>query len=378
MSRQFHKTVIVFFLAVFSLCVYGQEHHDANSNETTAINAHASEEFSEGGKSLENEIQEDIEHHLADSHYFDIAHDKKTHTYYGFPLPVILVDNGIKIFMSSEFEHGEKIVEKAGNYYVLTHGKIYKTDAQGNLEYNEKHEILNEKPLDLSITKTVFSIILASLILILTFISVAKSYTKSALPKGMSSFIEPFVIYIRDEIAIPNIGKKNYKKYMGFLLTIFFFIWTLNVLGLTPFGINVTGNISITFTLALFTFLITNLSGNKHYWGHLFNPLGNNMPWFAKIPIYIILIPIEIVGLIVKPFSLLIRLYANITAGHIVMMSLIGLIFIFKNISIGSISFVLAVAISLIEFFVAMLQAYIFTMLSALYLGMAVEEHEEH
>ena len=165
---------------------------------------------------------------------------------------------------------------------------------------------------------------------------------------------------------------------MPFLLTVFFFIWFLNLFGLTPLGINVTGNIAVTFGLALLTFLITNLTGTKDYWLHIFDPLGGSMKWYAKIPLYIILIPIEVLGIFIKPFSLLIRLYANMQAGHIVLMSLIGLMFIFKSWLGSPLSFGLAFAISIIELLVALLQAYIFTMLSALYFGFAAEEHEHH
>ena len=163
---------------------------------------------------------------------------------------------------------------------------------------------------------------------------------------------------------------------MPFLLSVFFFIWILNMFGLTPLGVNVTGNIAFTFALAIMTFLITNFTGKKTYWLHIFDPLGNSMPWYAKIPLYIILIPIEILGIFIKPFSLLIRLYANMAAGHIVLMSLIGLIFIFQSWIGGTLSFALTFVIVLIKVLVALLQAYIFTMLSALYFGFASAEHE--
>jgi F-type H+-transporting ATPase subunit a len=188
--------------------------------------------------------------------------------------------------------------------------------------------------------------------------------------KGVGRFFEPIVLYIRDEIAIPNIGEKHYKQYMSYLLTLFFFIWFLNILGLTPLGINVTGNIAITFALALITFIITNVTAKKDYWLHIF--------WMPGVPkiMRLALAPIELLGVFIKPFSLMIRLYANISAGHIVLMSLIGLMFIFKNWFGSSLSFGLAFAISIIEVLVALLQAYIFTVLSALYFGFAVEEHE--
>ena len=211
----------------------------------------------------------------------------------------------------------------------------------------------------------------------LLFGGLARSYSKNdGIAKGAGRFFEPIILYIRDDIAIATIGEKRYKKYMPFLLTIFFFIWFLNMFGLTPLGVNVTGNIAITTALAILTFLLTNFTGTSDYWKHLFDPLGDSMPWIAKIPLYIILVPIEVLGLFIKPFSLLIRLYANMQAGHIVIMSLIGLMFIFKNWVGSTLSFGLAFAISIIEILVALLQAYIFTMLSALYFGFASEEHE--
>ena len=204
------------------------------------------------------------------------------------------------------------------------------------------------------------------------FRSLARSYSKNGnIAAGIGRFFEPIILYVRDDIAIPNIGKKHHGRYMSFLLTVFFFIWFLNLLGLTPLGINVTGNIAVTFGLALITFLLTNLTANKNYWAHIF--------WMPGVPVLmkIALIPIELLGVIIKPFSLLIRLYANMQAGHIVLMSLIGLMFIFNNWLGTSLSFALAFAISIIELLVALLQAYIFTMLSALYFGFAVEEHHD-
>ena len=203
------------------------------------------------------------------------------------------------------------------------------------------------------------------------FKGLAKSYkTNGQVAKGVGRFFEPIVLYVRDEIAIPNIGEKHYKKYMSFLLTLFFFIWFLNLLGLTTLGINVTGNIAVTFALAILTFIITNVTGKKDYWKHIF--------WMPGVPtvMKLALAPIELLGVFIKPFSLMIRLYANISAGHIVLMSLIALMFIFNNWLGSSLSFVLAFAISIIEILVALLQAYIFTVLSALYFGFAVEEHD--
>jgi len=334
-------------------------------------------------KDLKTEIKEYISHHLQDSHNFSLfsyTNDTGEHVYIGSSLPVILWDNGLKMFSSSKFHHGETIAEVDGNYYKLYHNKIYKTDAEGTINYDEDHHATNVKPIDFSITKNVVMIIFTGLLMLWLFTSLAKSYAKNnGVPTGMGRFFEPIVLYIRDDIARPNIGEKRYRKYMPFLLTIFFFIWFLNMFGLTPLGINVTGNIAITFSLAIMTFLITNLTGTKDYWMHQFNPLGDSLPWYGKIPLYIILVPIEMLGLIIKPFALLIRLYANMQAGHIVLMSLIGLMFIFKSWLGSPLSFALAFAISLIEILVALLQAYIFTMLSALYFGFASVEHEhEH
>ncbi|WP_422082691.1 F0F1 ATP synthase subunit A [Ulvibacterium sp.] len=333
-------------------------------------------------KDLKTEIKEYIQHHLLDSHDFSLfsyTKDNGEHVYVGLPLPVILWDNGLKVFSSSKFHHGEELAEVSGNYYRLYHGKIYRTDAQGTIDYDEEEHPTNIRPLDFSITKNVVMIFITGLLMFWLFTSLARSYAKNGgIPKGAGRFFEPIVLYIRDDIARPNIGEKHYKKYMPFLLTIFFFIWFLNIFGLTPLGINVTGNIAITFGLALLTFLITNFTGTKDYWKHLFDPLGDTMPWYAKIPLYIILVPIELLGLIIKPFSLLIRLYANMQAGHIVLMSLIGLMFLFKSWLGSPLSFALAFAISLIEVLVALLQAYIFTMLSALYFGFASEEHDHH
>ena len=331
---------------------------------------------------IKSEIKAYIDHHLLDSYDFALTSytdDNGKKVYWGFPLPVILWDDGLKVFSSSKFHHGETLAEVDGNYYKLYHNKIYKTDAQGVINYDAEHHPTNAKPLDFSITKNVVVIFLVGVLMFFLFRGLARSYAKNnGIPTGAGRFLEPIVLYIRDDIAVPNIGEKKYKKYMPYLLTVFFFIWIINMLGLTPLGVNVTNSISVTVALALITFFITNFTGTKDYWKHIFDPLGDSMPWIAKIPLYIILIPIEVLGIFIKPFSLLIRLYANIKAGHIVLMSLIGLMFIFKSWLGSPLSFGLAFAISLIELLVALLQAYIFTMLSALYFGFASEEHDHH
>ena len=319
-------------------------------------------------------INEYIKHHLQDSHDFVLWTNGKSGTHIGFPLPVIIWDDGLHVFSSSKFDHGHEVAESDGNFYMLNHGKIYKTDAAGNLEFDEEGHALNKKPLDFSITKNVVGMLIASLLMFLGFVSLAKNYNKNAVPTGIGRILEPLVIYVRDEIARPNIGPK-YEKYMVYLLTVFFYIWILNLMGLTPLGFNVTGNIAITVGLALITFIVVQFSGNKNYWKHIFWMPG------VPIPMKIILMPIEVLGMFTKPFALLIRLFANITAGHVVVMSLIALMITMKAsfgvVASTGMAFALAFFITIIELLVAFLQAYIFTMLSALFIGMAVEE-EHH
>ena len=196
---------------------------------------------------------------------------------------------------------------------------------------------------------------------------------KNNVPKGIAGFTEPLVLFVRDEIARPMIGETKYKKFMPFLLTVFFFIWINNIFGLIPVlnGANVSGNIAFTFTLAVITFIITTFSGNKSYWKHIFWMPG------VPVPMKIFLMPIELIGMFVKPISLMIRLFANITAGHVIVLALISLIFVFKSVFVAPVSVVFSLFITVIEIIVTAIQAYIFTILSALYFGMATEE-EHH
>jgi len=322
------------------------------------------------------EIKAYIQHHLKDSYDFGLfsyTSDSGEEKHVGFSLPVILWDNGLKVFSSSKFHHGETTAEVGGSYYKNYHGKIYKTDAQGIINYDDAHHVTNEKPLDFSITKNVVMIFMVFAIMFFMFSRMAKSYRKNGgIPKGMGRFLEPIVLYVRDEIARPNIGEKHYKRYMSYLLTVFFFVWIVNLFGLTPIGMNVTNNIAVTLCLALITYLITTFSGNKNYWKHIFWMPG------VPVPMKIILAPIELLGTFIKPFALMIRLYANITAGHVVLMSIVGMIFLFQNWIGSGLSFLLAFVLAILELLVAALQAYIFTVLSALYFGMAVEEHDNH
>ncbi len=317
------------------------------------------------------EYKEFKDHHLKDLHSFKLFKYKKKQStiYVSFPLPIIIYAEGrLDVFMSSNF-YDEKHKRKP----YVTNGIVYWIDS---------HEHINAKKttgeklkiIDFSITKNVVFIMLGAIIMLMVFIKMARSYKKNSIPNGVGRFFEPIVLYIRDDIARPNIGEKHYKRYMSFLLTVFFFIWFVNLFGLTPLGSNVTNSIAVTASLAVLTYVITTFSANKNYWGHIF--------WMPGVPtpMKIILAPIELLGTIIKPFSLMIRLYANMTAGHVVLMSILGLIFIFQNWLGGTLSFGLAFALALLELLVCILQAYIFTMLSALYFGAAVEEHhhEEH
>ncbi|QOG03117.1 F0F1 ATP synthase subunit A [Flavobacterium sp. MDT1-60] len=367
------RFILVALLACLPVISFANAEKDVAHTQTEAAHEAAAEGHHAEPTDVKSKIKAFVNHHVLDSHDFTLTQDDETGKYYGFSLPVIIWDNGLHVFSSSKFNHGHAVAESNGNYYVINHhdGKIYRTDATGTIIEDEKTgHPTNVRPLDFSITKTVVSIFAAALLMLWLFSSLAKSYAKNGgIASGAGRIFEPLVVYIRDEIAIPNIGEKHYRKYMSYLLTIFFFVLFLNIFGLTPLGINATGNLTITFSLAILTFLITNLTANKNYWGHIFW-----MPGVPK-PMRIILAPIELLGVFIKPFSLMIRLYANIFAGHIVLMSIIGLMFIFKSWIGSSLSFGLSFVLSILEILVAFLQAYIFTMLSALYFGSAVEEH---
>jgi F-type H+-transporting ATPase subunit a len=342
----------------------------------TTFLSFGNEQESHGKESSDKKSEVDayIQHHLKDSYDFNLfsyTTDSGEEKHVGFPLPVILWDNGLKVFSSSKFHHGEEVAEKGGDYYKLHHSKIYKVDGfEGEIIEDEHHHATNEKPLDFSITKNVALIFMVFAILFFMFSRMSKVYKRNnGMPKGMGRFLEPIVLYVRDEIAVPNIGEKHYKRYMSYLLTVFFFVWIVNLFGLVPIGMNVTNNIAVTLCLALITYIITTFSGNKNYWKHIFWMPG------VPVPMKIILAPIELLGTFIKPFALMIRLYANITAGHVVLMSIIGIAFLVKNWIGTPLSILLAFVLSILELLVAALQAYIFTVLSALYFGMAVEEH---
>lgn len=306
--------------------------------------------------------------HIADSHEWHLW-TKKDSSSVAIYLPVIVYskENGVHVFSSKHLAHGQEYkgfkLEEEGELK----GKIVSVSEAGVIDEENL-------PLDFSMTKTVIGMLSAALIGLFLFLSLARSYKKTGIshPKGIQSFLEPVVLFVRDDIAIPNLGHK-YEKYMPYLLTVFVFIIINNLMGLIPFpppfGANVTGNIAITFMLATCTFLVTQFSGNKAYWKHVFATPG--VP-FWLLPV---MIPVEIIGLFSKPFALMIRLFANITAGHIIVLSLICLIFIFDSLALAPVSIFFVIFMDCLELLVAFLQAYIFTLLSALFISMAVQEH---
>lgn len=298
--------------------------------------------------------------HISDSYEWKLWGEHKDAIY--IPLPIIIWDNGLKCFLSSEFlNNTHKIVQKHGTLYKLIKNNIYKIYYLNNRIYYQKIF------LDFSFTKNVTMILVSAIIIFLIFTTMKLFYRNNYINSwGLGKILEPILIFIRDEVAIPNIGYKKYHQYLPFLLTLFFFILFNNLLGLLPSAPNITGNINVTFVLALLTFLVININANQNYWKHIF--------WMPNVPVLVrlLLLPIELTGIFIKPITLCIRLFANITAGHIVILSFISLIFIFKNIFTAVIFIPFAFFVSLLEIFVAFLQAYIFTTLSALFIGMAV------
>lgn len=346
-----------------------------------AVPSIAQENHGEAAKTEENheekkegfDAQEVIFGHVLNAHEFhflDLPSGPVT-----IPLPVILYspERGLTSFMSSKFEHGHATYEG----YKLEDGNVVAVDANGNVDESVK-------VYDFSLTRNVVQMILALVILVWIMLTIAKRYNKgegvTSAPKGIQNLMEPVITFIRDEVAKPNLGHK-YEKYFPYLLTVFFFILINNILGLIPGTANVTGNIAFTAVLGVISFLVITFSGNKHYWGHIVNP---PVPFGIKF----IMVPVEILGIFTKPFALIIRLFANMLAGHIIIICLISLIFIFANISTGigwgfsPVSIAFASFIYLIEVLVAFIQAFIFTNLTAVFIGQAIEEthhgHEEH
>jgi F-type H+-transporting ATPase subunit a len=321
-----------------------------------------------------------IMEHVVDNHEWHIA--EIGHHHLTIPLPVILLCDGKLYAFSSGRFHNETHTYKG--FMLLQEGpgkgKIVRAGAYGNPAEG------GPDVYDFSITKTVLAILISSLVLILVFLSVANAYRRNRdkAPSGIQSLLEPLILFIRDDIAKSSIGEKRYEKFMPFLLTVFFFIFFNNLLGLVPLfpgGANVTGNIAVTLVMAVFTFVLTSINGNRHYWVDIVNTPG--VPWWLKIPIPLMPV-VEIIGIITKPFVLMIRLFANITAGHIIVLGFVSLIFIFGGISaalglgVSVVSVAFMLFMNLLELLVAFIQAYVFTLLSALYFGLATTEPEHH
>ena len=344
------RLTLISLLALVSITNIGAENNSEQKAENSSYNP-----------------TPDILHHILDSYEWHLWGKVS------IPLPVILYTEGNwDIFMSSKFHHGESKVIKGDRIYKMDH---HPEDSNKEIIVEEK----GKKTINLSITKNVASMILSTLLLFFLLGKVSRSYKrKKEAPRGLQSFLEPIILFVREDIIKSNIGPKH-EKYTMFLLTVFFFILINNLLGLTPGAANVTGNISVTFVLSMFTFVIITLSANKGYWKHLINPPGTPL---ALLPI---MIPIEIFGVFTKPFALMIRLFANITAGHIIIFSLISLIFVASDNgvnpgagwAVAPMSVLFVLFIFLIEILVAFLQAYIFTLLSAVFIGLAVKE-ENH
>lgn len=369
--------LIIGFLFISRMFASVQDHtvlvpaSDSVFEQPGKTEGHAGEKFNAGEMIME---------HVVDNHEWHVAEIGSLHL--TIPLPIILLYDGkLYTFCSSRFHNethsylGFKL-EQEGPHKgkIVRAGESSHAEAEGPAVY------------DFSITKIVLAILMSSMLLILVFISVARSYTRNRgkAPSGLQSFLEPLIIFIRDDIAKSSIGEKKYEKFMPFLLTVFFFIFFNNLFGLIPFfpgGANVTGNIAVTLVMAVFTFIITTVNGNKHYWVDIINTPG--VPWWLKLPIPLMPV-VEIIGIITKPFVLMIRLFANITAGHIIVLGFISLIFIFgeMNAAIGYGVSVFSVAfmifMNLLELLVAFIQAYVFTLLSALYFGLATIEPEHH
>lgn len=323
-----------------------------------AVSALQEGHTAEGNGAVEKEFNasEVILHHVMDDHIWHLWDQGGT-----IYLPIIVYssENGLEIFSSHHFydEHHNTIEY---NGYKLDHNHIYLVESGRTV-------------LDLSITKNVAMLLINATVLLLVFVAVAKGYKRNRgkAPRGIQSFLEPVIVFVRDEIVKPNIGHQ-YERFLPYMLTLFFFILFGNLLGLLPGAANLTGNIAVTLTLAVFTFIITNVKGNKAYWSHIFWTPG------VPLPLRIVILPVELIGIFTKPFSLTIRLFVAITAGHIVLLSLLCFAFIFQSVTIGFVSSLIVLFINLIELLVAGIQAYVFTLFSSLYIGMATAEHEHH
>jgi F-type H+-transporting ATPase subunit a len=372
--KTFKQFLILGGMLLASTAGFAYEPVDKDPTTTPAAEEHpaaehGTEKFNAGKMILE---------HVADSHDWHMW-GEGDHAV-SIPLPVIIYsDKGLDVFSSSKFHHGHSSYQGKYNYRLHEGHVVVYDDLT-----NRTDEEATAKLTDLSITKNVASMFITMALMLWIFLSVAKAYKRNTgkAPKGLQSFMEPLIMFVRDDIAKPSIGEKRYLPFMPFLLTVFFFIMFSNYLGLIPFfpgGVNLTGSISIAMVLAAFTLVITFFVANKHYWHHVFAMPG------VPIPVLIILTPIEILGLFLRPFVLMIRLFANITAGHIIALAFFSLIFIFGEMNTGLgfgvsiFSLVFTVFMGFLELLVAFLQAYVFTLLSAIYFGAAIDEgHDVH
>ena len=353
-------TALVFTIITLCSSTAAWAQHNANEQPIQPVS------IQEHHETEEINTTEVILDHIQDNYVWE---------YWGhssFGLPVILyTSKGLEVFSGAKlFDEHHKPVAYQGNHTYKVNPdtkKIELIGADGKVDAKATFY-------DVSITKNVATLLLTTTLILFIFLYMAKRYTKQGItsaPKGIQSVLEPFIIFIRDDVAKPNIGPK-YAKFMPLLLSLFFFIWLNNMLGLVPFfpgGANLSGNIAFTLVLAVVVFFVVNLNGNANYWGHIFA-----MPGVPKW-LLVLLTPIEIVGIFIKPVSLMIRLFANITAGHVLVLALICLIFVLKSIAVAAVAVPFAVFIYFIELLVAFLQAFIFTILTSLYIGMAVEEH---
>lgn len=317
-------------------------------------------------------VSELMFHHIKDSHDWHIADipsgtnpDGSTHYIpIAIHLPWILYssEKGLDIFFlhgHSEEEQAKSAEEKGYKYH---HGEIHETQSGVHVW-------------DFSITKTSLQMLIVAILLIFLFHQAAKRYQTEALPKGFASFMEPIIVFVRDEVVKPNLGKYS-ERFLPYMLSLFFFIWFCNLFGLTPLNSNIAGNISVTAALAILTFLIVNFNGKKDYWMHIF--------WYpgVALPVKFIMLPVEIVGVFTRPFALMMRLFANISAGHFMVLGLISLIFVFSKgtnlaagLGIAPLSIFFSLFILTLELLVAIVQAYVFTLLTCVFLGSALEEH---